>query len=52
MAFSELGKLLELIERVVVAIGRRDKLPGGMEKSDVGDLKDEIFQMKQREEYK
>ncbi len=52
MAFSELGKLLELVEKVVAVLERRDRLPGGMIKNDISDLKNDIFTMKQREEYK
>ena len=51
MAFGELGKLLELVEKVVLVMERRDRLPDGMIKSDIGDLKRAIFEMKQRKEY-
>jgi len=44
MAFSELGKLLELIEKVVEVMERKGE--------DLSEIKWEIIQMKQREEYR
>lgn len=52
MASSAVGKLLELIEKVVVAVERRDRMRVGMIKSDIQELKRDICAMKEWKEYK
>ncbi len=52
MAFSELGKLLELIEKVVEIMERTSGLPNNIGRGDLNEIRSNIFVLKQREEFK
>ena len=48
MAFSELGKLLELIEKVVEIMERTSGLPNNIGIGDLNEIRSNIFVLKQK----
>ncbi len=52
MAFTELGKLLEIVEKVVQVMDNTSDLPNGVIRGDLSEIKSDIFVLKQRVEFK
>ena len=51
MAFSDLGKLLEVVEDIAKIIERTSGLPNNVARGDLYQIRSDILLLKQREEY-